>query len=234
VLAAVAVLLGAGGAAAPARAASGLPGIDVSHFQWSIDWAKVKGSGVQFAYIKATEGTTFHDSAFDANYSAAYHAGIIRGAYHFARPNSSGGAAQANYFVDHGGAWSADGKTLPGTLDAEWGPQGSTCYGLSTGAMRAWIGDFVNTYHARTTRWPVIYTPAAWWNQCTGSDGAVAANDPLWIVKIGSSPAPMPAGWGDQTIWQHGQGSVPGISGSVDLDTFNGSADRLTVLAKGS
>lgn len=226
-----AVLTFAVSASRPAQAASGLPGIDVSHYQGSINWSAARSSGIQFAYIKATEGTTYHDPTFNSNYPAAYHAGIIRGAYHFARPGSSSGAAQANYFAGNGGGWSADGMTLPGALDLEWGPSGSTCYGLGTGAMRAWIADFITTYHARTSRWAVIYTPAAWWNQCTGSDGSFAAGSPLWIVRIASSPAPMPAGWGFQTFWQYGQGAVAGISGSVDLDSFNGSHARLVALA---
>jgi hypothetical protein len=45
--------------------------------------------------------------------------GMIRGAYHFALPNSSSGATQANYFAGNGGGWSWDGKTLPGALDIE-------------------------------------------------------------------------------------------------------------------
>ncbi len=49
---------------------------------------------------------------------------MIRGAYHFATPDTTSGAAQANYFVDHGGGWSRDGKTLPGALDIEWNPYG--------------------------------------------------------------------------------------------------------------
>lgn len=232
VLAVLAALLASAVVGArPARAASGLPGIDASHYQGTINWTAARNAGIQFAYIKATEGTTYHDPLFNTNYPNAYHAGIVRGAYHFARPSASGGAAQANYFASNGGAWTADGKTLPGALDIEWGPSGATCYGLSVAGMRAWISDFLNAYHARTSRWAVIYTPAAWWNQCTGSWTAPAANSPLWIVRVGSSPAPMPAGWGFQTFWQYGQSGVPGIAGNVDRDSFNGSATRLVALA---
>jgi hypothetical protein len=51
--------------------------------------------------------------------SGATNAGLIRGGYHFARPDVSSGATQANYFLAHGGGWSADGRTLPGALDIE-------------------------------------------------------------------------------------------------------------------
>lgn len=51
--------------------------------------------------------------------SGATNAGLIRGAYHFAHPDTSTGAAQATFFAAHGGGWSADGITLPGAIDLE-------------------------------------------------------------------------------------------------------------------
>ena len=59
------------------------------------------------------------DPEFSNNYVAATNAGIIRGGYHFAHPDESSGATQANYFLAHGGGWSSDGITLPGALDIE-------------------------------------------------------------------------------------------------------------------
>ncbi|EEB99201.1 hypothetical protein MPER_01167 [Moniliophthora perniciosa FA553] len=94
-------------------------GIDVSGYQPNVNWATVKANGISFAYIKATEGTTFTSSTFSSQYTGATNAGLIRGAYHFAHPDSSSGAAQANFFLAHGGGWSGDGITLPGALDIE-------------------------------------------------------------------------------------------------------------------
>ncbi|KAH9035935.1 glycoside hydrolase superfamily [Lactarius pseudohatsudake] len=94
-------------------------GIDVSNWQGTLNWATIKSQGVQFAYMKATEGTTYIDPYFDHNYVGATNNGIIRGAYHFAHPGSSSGATQANYFLAHGGGWSGDGITLPGAVDLE-------------------------------------------------------------------------------------------------------------------
>ena len=215
--------------AAPAQAApAGLPGIDVSHYQGSIDWGAVKSSGVQFAYIKATEGTSVTDSAFAANYTGAYDAGVVRGAYHFARPGSSSGAAQANYFAAHGGAWSADNLTLPGALDLEV----SGCDGLSASAMVSWIKDFTATYKADTGRDAVLYTTASWWSSCTGGSTAFGSTNPMWVAHWGVSSPSVPTGWGTYTFWQYADdGSVSGISGAVDTDVFNGSADRLRALA---
>ena len=58
-------------------------GIDVSAHQGSIDWASVAGDGIEFAYIKASEGGDFSDSRFRENWEAAADAGMDPGAYHF-------------------------------------------------------------------------------------------------------------------------------------------------------
>ena len=208
-------------------APSGLPGLDVSHWQGSLNWTTIKNQGARFAYMKTTEGTSYRDPNFNANYPNSYHAGLVRGAYHFALPDRSSGAAQANYFASNGGGWSADNQTLPGTLDIEYNPYGATCYGLSKGGMVNWIADFINTYHARTGRWAVIYSTTDWWTTCTGNYPGFANNDPLWIARYSSSVGALPAGWGFYTFWQWADsGTFPG-----DRDVFNGSAARLTALA---
>ncbi len=128
--------------------AAAVYGIDVSGHQGNVDWAYYWGQGKRFAWVKATEGTYYTNPYFAQQYNGSYNQGFIRGAYHFATPNMSSGADQANYFSDHGGGWSADGKTLPGALDMEYNPYGDTCYGLSPSEMTAWIKDFSDTYRA--------------------------------------------------------------------------------------
>jgi GH25 family lysozyme M1 (1,4-beta-N-acetylmuramidase) len=204
------------------------PGIDVSHYQGTINWSSVKAAGIQFAYIKATEGTTYKDPTFNTNYLNAYNARVIRGAYHFAQPGSSSGATQAAYFATHGGAWSADNLTLPGMLDLEGG-----CYGLSQSAMQSWILDFYNTYKSYTSRDVVIYTSASWWNTCTGGWSGMSARSPLFAASWTSASDPtIPSGFPYATLWQYtDSGSVSGISGAVDRDRFNGDSSRLLALA---
>lgn len=203
-------------------------GIDVSHYQGTINWSSVKSAGIAFAYIKATESTTYKDPTFNANYLNAYNAKVIRGAYHFARPDLSTGAAQATYFASHGGAWSADNLTLPGMLDLEGG-----CYGKSAASMQSWVLDFYNTYKAKTGRDVVIYTSASWWNSCTGGWGGMSARSPLNVAHWTSAASPtIPSGFPFWTFWQYtDSGSVSGISGAVDRDRFSGSSARLLALA---
>jgi GH25 family lysozyme M1 (1,4-beta-N-acetylmuramidase) len=216
----VAVVVTGGLGVSPAVAAAPVLGLDVSGHQPGIDWAAVRSGGAQFAYVKASEGMGFVNPQFASQYNGSYRAGLIRGAYHFARPDISSGAAQATFFTTHGGGWSADGRTLPGAVDLEPDPRGAQCYGLSPSAMVAWIASFAAAYHGLTSRWPVIYTTSRWWAACTGGYGGFASQDPLWIAGAAS---PLPAGWGTYTFWQYAQsGTFPG-----DQDTFNGSRAML-------
>ena len=213
----------------PAAAQPAVLGLDVSDHQPSIDWSAVASDGAQFAYVKATQGTGFVSPDFASQYEGSYQAGLIRGAHHFALPNVSSGAAQASYFVAHGGGWSADGRTLPGELDIEYNPYRAECYGLSQSAMVSRIASFADTYHALTTRWPVIYTTTDWWTACTGDYSGFAAQDPLSIASYSTTPGTLPAGWSTYTFWQYASaGTFPG-----DQDIFNGASAQLTQFATG-
>ncbi|MCF3963187.1 lysozyme [Streptomyces fuscigenes] len=204
-------------------------GVDVSSHQGSVDWGSLAKTGVKWAYVKATEGNYYKSTSFNQQYTGSYNAGLIRGSYHFAAPDVSSGANQAGYFADHGGAWSKDGKTLPGVLDIEWNPYGASCYGLSKSAMVSWIKDFTKTYKARTGRDAVIYTATTWWKDCTGDYAGFATTNPLWVARYDTSPGTLPKGWGFHTIWQY-TSTGPAVG---DHDKFNGAMDRLKALANG-
>ena len=217
-------------AAVPATTAavSGLPGIDVSSHQGNLNWASI-APHIDFAYAKATEGTYYTNPDFTNQYEGPYNQGVIRGAYHFGIPNNSTGAAQADYFVRHGGGWSADGLTLPGALDIEYNPYGAECYGLTKAQMTSWIWAFVNEYAFDTGVYPVIYSTYDWWSTCTSSDKGFASHDPFWIARYASSAGTLPAGYSFYTFWQYADsGSEPG-----DQDVFNGAYSRLQALALG-
>ncbi|WP_327287466.1 GH25 family lysozyme [Streptomyces sp. NBC_01198] len=213
------------------RAAAGtLKGLDVSAYQENINWASVAAGGASFAYVKATEGVDYTSGQFSKQYNGSAAAGLIRGAYHFALPDASSGSSQADYFVAHGGGWSDDGKTLPGALDIEYNPYGATCYGLSQSAMTSWITAFSSEYHAKTGRYPVVYSTRDWWSSCTGNSATPGRLDPLWIADYGGAPTPLPNGWSTYTIWQNAAGGTfPG-----DRDVFNGTAAGLAAFAHGT
>jgi len=204
-----------------------LPGIDVSGYQGNVNWASV-APNIDYVYIKATEGGYYTNPYFAQQYNGSYNAGLIRGSYHFAIPDNSGGTAQADYFIAHGGGWSADGRTLPGALDIEYNPYGAECFGLSQSSMVAWIWNFVNEYASREHAYPVLYSTTDWWRTCTGNYSGFGAYDPLWIANYtASGGGTLPGGWGFYTFWQYASaGSQPG-----DQDVFNGAYSRLQALA---
>ncbi|KIJ70585.1 glycoside hydrolase family 25 protein [Hydnomerulius pinastri MD-312] len=197
-------------------------GIDVSSNQGSVNWSSWKSKGVTFAYIKATEGVSYVNPDFNAQHAGATKAGMIRGGYHFARPNDGAGSTQASYFLRHGGGWSGDGKTLPGALDIEYNPTkgGNECYGLGHSSMVSWVKSFSNEYHSKTGRYPIIYTTTDWWKSCTGNSASFASTSPLWIAHPGSI-GPLPAGWRSAAIWQYGTES------HTDVNKFIGNAAGL-------
>lgn len=226
-------MIGAAGTQSAAAQPTGIQGLDVSGWQVlsRSDWVNIYNNGARFAYAKATEGTDYTSSQFAEQYNDSYAAGLLHGAYHFATPNTSSGAAQANYFVSNGGGWSPDGRTLPPLLDIEYNPYGDTCYGMAGAAMVAWIRDFSNTVLSRTGRLPAIYSTTDWWTRCTGNSSAFSAN-PLFIARyttnLGGGPGTLPSSWSNYTFWQYADSGIyPG-----DQDVFNGTAASLTTFAQ--
>ncbi|CAL9440527.1 lysozyme [Streptomyces cellulosae] len=223
------VLAHDGQAGLPTSRATQTEGVDVSSHQGNVAWPTLWSSGVRWAYAKATEGTYYTNPYHAQQYNGSYDVGMVRGAYHFATPDTTTGAAQADYFVDRGGAWSADGRTLPGVLDIEWNPYGDDCYGKSASSMVSWIRDFLDRYRARTGRDAVIYTATSWWKQCTGNYAGFAST-PLWIARYASTVGELPAGWSTYTMWQY-TSTGPTVG---DHDRFNGTVDGVRSFATGS
>ena len=125
-----------------------LRGIDVSHHQGDVDWKKVKGSGVAFAFAKATEGETYTDPKFARNWAGMREAGLVRGAYHFGRPGHDP-VAQARHFVKAVGARSGD---LQLALDLEKDD------GKSPAEVWDWTKRFLAEIKLLTGRPGIIYT----------------------------------------------------------------------------
>jgi len=214
----------------PPPADAGALGVDVADYQHpggaAIEWSQVAAAGYKFAFIKASEGDYYANPYYASDLANAKAAGLYATGYHFAIPNVSDGASQADYAVGNGG-YAADGRTLPLALDIEYNPYGPECYGLSTAQMVSWLSAFTAEEQRLTGQPPIIYSTADWWDTCTGGSTAFGA-DPLWVAGYTSGSPPMPAGWGTWTFWQYtSRGSVPGITGHVDVSYFLQAAVRL-------
>ena len=201
-------------------------GVDVASFQHpggaAIDWSQVAASGIGFAAVKATEGAYYKNPYALTDLAGAEAAGLSVVAYAFAIPNGNGSSnspvTQANYLLKYLGSYAA---VVPVMLDIEYNPySGGQCYGVKGSKMVAWVAAFDAQIQARTGRMPIIYTPPAWWDSCTGNSTGFGP-DPLWVPSITTGSPVLPDGWANWTIWQYsGTGTVPGIdaTGATDLD----------------
>jgi GH25 family lysozyme M1 (1,4-beta-N-acetylmuramidase) len=197
-------------------------GIDVSHWQGSIDWNQVAAAGKRFAYMKASEGTTLIDTFYTGNRAQAKLLGLYVGAYHFARPglNPGDAVAEADYFLAM--SQLVAGDLLP-VLDLE------VTGGLAPVELQEWVKAYMGRIYERTGARGVIYTSPTFWRNNMADTTWFAANGyrTLWVAHWTSGPAPsVPGGnWGGLgwTFWQYtSSGTVPGITGRVDLNRFNG------------
>lgn len=204
----------------PSPVSSYVEGIDVSHWQGAIDWAKVAGAGKAFVYIKASEDTDFVDDRYATNRSRAKANGLYVGAYHFARPETTPGdaVAEADHFIDTAGP--ASGELIP-VLDLE------QTGGLDSSTLRAWVKAFLQRVYDRTGVRAAIYTSPSFWSNKMANTGWFAANgyQVLWVAHWTTATSPtLPASnWGGYgwTFWQYtSSGTVPGIEGRVDLDRY--------------
>ena len=210
-----------GRAAVVCAGPSTVEGIDVSHFQLSVDWNQVAASGVAFATAQVSSGLTA-DANFATNYAGIKAAGMIRGAYQFFRPGQDP-VAQANLLLANTG--SIGSGDLPPVLDVE------VTDGLSAVAIATAIQSWVTTVQNATGRTPIVYAGALFWNTSGGGSTAFSS-DPLWVVQWSGSCPNLPTAWSNWAFWQYtGSGSVPGVSGQVDRDKFNGTIDALRTLA---
>ncbi len=187
-------------------------GIDVSVYQGTIDWAAVKASGIEFAFIRSSDGLTHPDSKFARNWAGAKSAGVIRGVYQFFQPDEDP-IAQADMMLDAMGP--LDPGDLPPVIDVE-ATAGQSAATIAAG-VRAWVDHVA----AKTGRTPIIYSGKYFWNDNVGSDAFVTY--PLWIPAYGPVCPDLPDPWTRWAFFQFSStGAVPGISGNVDMDYWNG------------
>lgn len=250
---AVAVILGvsivAAGSALAAPADAVITGIDVASHQHprgaAIDWVQVAGAGHRFAYVKATEGTTYTNPWFASDFAAAGAVGLYRGAYHYARPALplSTAEAQARYFVSVAG--SATGPMdLPLELDLE------ETGGLGQVELAEWARRFLAEVTRLTGKRPLVYTGRWFWQGNIGVHGDdIGRTYRLWTADyhcqrydgtLWCDPTtdtynpPIYGGWGQWTFWQnYSVGAVPGIVGNVDMNRFCCDLGSLAALAGG-
>ena len=199
-----------------ARAMNALPegataqGIDVSEFQYQINWDAVKASGVDFAIIRIGWWNNGVDKYFERNVAECERLGIPWGAYLYSYSmDAEDAASEANHAIDLMNQMKAKGYTpdLPVYLDLEDKEVPLDAAKLAT------ISSTFNGKIAAAGYEPGVYASASWWKNYLTSP--VFDSWSKWSAQY-YSVCEVPS---DPDMWQYtSSGSVPGISGPVDVN----------------
>ena len=197
-------------------------GVDVSHHQGEIDWDALGGTGIRFAFIKATEGRDHIDTRFTENWAAAERVGLARGAYHFFT-FCSPGPAQAEHFLE---IVPPVPGTLPPAIDVEFA--GNCRSWTSIEEIREQLQLFLDRIEEAWGRSPLLYITSE------SEDRIVAGHFdqyPIWIRNVFWRPQSEPV-W---LFWQFtDDAELPGVKTPVDMNVYRGGLDELAALVAGA
>ncbi|MFE6994988.1 GH25 family lysozyme [Microbacterium sp. NPDC057659] len=200
-------------------------GIDISAYQGEVDWDVLAAEDIEFAYIKATEGSSAVDSRFAANWAGATKTDLLIGAYHFVSFESSG-EAQAAHIIETVPA----GATLPIALDLEY--YGDFFAHPPTRArVDAILGPLLMRLEEHYGSPPVIYATSQAYDRYLS--GAYPDN-PIWSRSLAIPPRLNDGR--DWTIWQYSDHDrLDGYVGEeqyIDMNVFSGTRDQMAALAR--
>ncbi len=185
-----------------------LRGIDASHHQGAIDWEAVAGDGVSFAYLKATEGTSYTDPTFAQHRAEALDLGLRVGGYHYFQLCSSGRDQAAHFAAVLG---DLDGSNLPPAVDLELA--GSCSAPPARGVLLAEVEAFLEQVEAMTGKEPVVYLYPEFEERFGFARDLGGYRQ--WVRSLDGPP--------DREWWmwqQTDSGSVDGIVGPVDVNAM--------------
>ncbi len=195
-----------------------LKGIDVSHYQESIEWDTVVAKQrPDFVFVKCTEGSDYTDSLYCQNWEALGRLGVRRGAYHFFRAYGCGDV-QAWHFLQTADLKPGD---LAPVLDME------TTSGVEPEMMieeaRVWLQIVEEQLGVK----PIVYSSHRFYERYLAGH---FDDYPLWIARY-SDEAPALASGKIWNIWQYSnQGCYDGICRKVDVNVFPGTSEMLDQL----
>ena len=197
-------------------------GVDVSSYQGNIDWPLLVSQDIDFAYIKATEGSSFRDPCFDQNWQDASETGIRIGAYHFFS-FESGGDTQARNFID---TVKPVDNMLPPVIDVEYYGSFSSEEKIDVEAVRKELRKMADILTEEYGTKPVIYVSESSYKTIVLG---YFEDCGLWYRSVYSDiPADI-----DWVLWQYSnRHRLKGYDGKevyIDMNVFSGNEDEFTV-----
>ena len=194
-------------------------GIDVSHYQGDIDWDTLAESDIAFAFIKATEGSSYVDDKFAYNYENAMGTDLAVGAYHFFSFDSAG-KTQAENFIN---TVPAHDGMLPPVIDFEFYGNKQDNPPEKEGVLRE-LCDMIAALEAHYGLKPIIYVTEDTYEAYLVGE---FADYDIWIRNVKTKPSLSDGrSW---TFWQYtNRERLEGYSGEeefIDMNVFAGSED---------
>ena len=193
-------------------------GIDVSSYQGDVDWPVLSDNNIDFAFIKATEGSDFVDERFAYNLDEALKTKLKVGAYHFFNFDETG-ASQAQNFIAN---VPKNDKMLPPVVDIEFYPPYNRFLPPSTDSVIAELRALLDALEAYYGKRPIIYTSKYPYSVYIAGN---FSDYKLWIANYDENPTLSDGR--EWTFWQYSEhGVLPGYSGAVehiDLNVYRGS-----------
>ena len=185
-------------------------GIDVSHYQGSIDWDEVVGgTPISYVYLKATEGASLVDKTYARNLAEARRVGLSVGSYHFYRPNVNW-RQQFNNMV---AVVKAEEQDLVPIIDIEH--RGAVSAEAFIADLRAFIEKVTEHYGKK----PLLYTYHNFYNRYLTGE----FTDYHFMIARYRTDSPTLNDGKDYIMWQYtSTGSIPGIRGHVDRSKIMG------------
>lgn len=192
-------------------------GIDVSEYQGKINWSYVdtleKKYPLHYVFIRATVGKDRKDYQFKRNWLGAKENKMIRGAYHYYRPNENS-LEQAELFIKTVSLQKGD---LPPVLDIEKLPKNQSIANLKLGLKR-WLQAIESHYGVK----PIIYTGERYYDDFLKEE---FSDYLFWIANYNLYREEIAEDW---LFWQFTEkASIPGIKGNVDVNIYNGDLQQL-------
>jgi lysozyme len=205
-----------------------LKGIDVFIGDGAIEWHKVADDQNAFAFVRGAYGNVLDKSAAP-NAAGARAVGMKVGLYHFFRARLDP-QDQLDAFalaLEQAKVGSGD---LPPVLDIEDNPAYDGPWNsVDNQAYLASAANWVAKVKALVGKAPIIYTRASFWSELGNPPGYSGC--PLWVASYRNDAPKLPADWPDYAFWQYSDaGTVPGISGHVDVNYFKGDSTPLQTM----
>jgi lysozyme len=195
-----------------------LKGIDVSRWQKEVDWIQVRDADVTFAFVKATQGNYRLDPYFERNWEGTKQNGIVRGAYHFYKPEIPV-QEQINLFINTVRLEPGD---LPPVLDVEIIDKHVSPQQLRAD-IKTWMEAITSHYGVK----PIIYTYQNYYRRY------LKGHFPeyhFWIARY-SDVQPEVEKSDSWMFWQFtDRGAIAGINAHVDINHFPGNWEQLSTL----